>query len=237
LYQAAGLRPEIQSQIDACGNALKILFVSHYNYYRNFETLIRALPEIKHKLQPRGVKLLLTCKLATAGRAGPYRTDAAARLIRDLGVDDLVVQLGPVPYRSLVNLYRQCDLYVSPAYAESFAHPLVEAMATGVPVVASDIAVHREICGDAALYFDRFSPRQLAKSVTELVASPELIARNRQSGWERARQFSWKRHVDMLVFHAQSLLKTSYERAPGGLSERVPQDFRHVADANCGTSR
>jgi glycosyltransferase involved in cell wall biosynthesis len=110
-------------------------------------------------------------------------------------------------------------------------------MATGVPVVASDIAVHREICGDAALYFDRFSPRQLAKSVTELVASPELIARNRQSGWERARQFSWKRHVDMLVFHAQSLLKTSYERAPGGLSERVPQDFRHIADANCGTSR
>jgi hypothetical protein len=55
---------------------------------------------------------------------------------------------------------------VTPAYAESFAHPLIESMSSGLPVVASDLPVHREICGDAAIYFPRFSPDALAESST-----------------------------------------------------------------------
>ena len=65
----------------------------------------------------------------------------------------MVVELGAVPYSLLHQVYRECDIYVTPAYAESFAHPLVEAMASGLPIVASDLAVHREICQDAAIYF------------------------------------------------------------------------------------
>ena len=68
-----------------------------------------------------------------------------------LGVrDNATLELGTVPYRSLHRLHRACHIYVTPAYAETFAHPLVEAMSSGLPVVASDLPVHREICGDAA---------------------------------------------------------------------------------------
>ena len=66
------------------------------------------------------------------------------------------MELGAVPYSQLHQVYRECSMYVAPAYAELFAHPLVEAMASGLPVVAADSAVHREICQDAALYFPRF---------------------------------------------------------------------------------
>ena len=65
------------------------------------------------------------------------------------------------------------DVYVSAAYTETFAHPLVEAMASGIPVVASDIPVHREICADAAKYFPTFSAQALAQ-VTAQVLSQQI---------------------------------------------------------------
>ena len=147
----------IQEQIDADEDVLRLIFVSHYNYYRNFETLLRALSYIKERLGARRVQLLLTCKL-TEKDSGYYSAKAAGELIRELGISDEVVELGSVPYSVLQHVIRACHIYVTAAYAETFAHPLVEAMACGLPIVASDLLVHREICGGAAVYFPRFSP-------------------------------------------------------------------------------
>src|SRR5439155_26845342 len=55
------LAPEVEAKLGAVDKSLKLLFVSHYNYYRNFETLIRALPLLRDQLRGRPVKLLLTC--------------------------------------------------------------------------------------------------------------------------------------------------------------------------------
>jgi glycosyltransferase involved in cell wall biosynthesis len=75
----------------------------------------------------------------------------------------------------------------------------VEAMATGLPVVASDLPVHREIGGEAALYFERFSPDALAERVTQVVRSPETSKRLAALGIVRARQFSWNAHVEKIL--------------------------------------
>jgi glycosyltransferase involved in cell wall biosynthesis len=108
----------------------------------------------------------------------------------------------------LHQVYRACDIYVSPAYAESFAHPLVEAMACGLPIVASDLAVHREICEDAALYFPRFSPEDLAARVCQVATSDGSAKQLSDRGQERARDFSWEKHVDELLDLASNLLAT-----------------------------
>jgi glycosyltransferase involved in cell wall biosynthesis len=200
------LNAAVQEKLQSTEGAVKLLFVSHYNYYRNFETLIRALPLLRDRLPNRDVKLLLTCKLVPGANPGPYRTNAAARLIRDLGVADMVVELGSVPYHQLHHLYRQADLYVTPAYAETFAHPLVEAMSSGLPVVASDIPVHREICGDAAVYFPRFSADDLADRVGELTTTAQLAGGLSDKGRARSVTFSWKKHVDELLSVADSLV-------------------------------
>ena len=186
-------------------NALRLLFVSHYNYYRNFETLIQSLPLIKRQIKPRMVRLFLTCKLAAGANPGGYRTDLAASLIRNLRLSDEVIELGAVPYQLLHYVYRAVDIYVSPAYAESFAHPLVESMSSGLPVVASDLAVHREICDSAALYFDRFSPSQLAERVADIAESPRLARQLSQAGVERSAQFSWSLHADRILQLANAL--------------------------------
>jgi len=198
---------EMQACLDAAADAVRVLFVSHYNYYRNFETLIRAVATAKKKLYPRAIRLILTCKLSTQENPGHYRADAAAELVRQMELSQEVVELGSVPYALLHHLYRSCNVYATPAYAETFAHPLVEAMASGLPVIASDLAVHREICGEAAVYFPRFSPDALAESIVQLSGSDTQRAAMREMGLSRSRDFRWDRHVDSLLRLARSLSK------------------------------
>jgi len=202
----SGLPADVDQKLKAAEDALKLLFVSHYNYYRNFETAIRALPLLRDRLAGREIKLLLTCKLASGENPGAYRPEAAAKLVLDLGVSDMVIELGAIPYRQLHHLYRRADVYITPAYTETFAHPLVEAMSSGLPVVASNLAVHREICGDAALYFPPFSPEELADRVTEVATSKTLAARVSEAGLGRAAAFCWRKHVDQLLSLAHKLV-------------------------------
>ena len=196
-----------KAQLEQAKDALRLLFVSHYNYYRNFETLFRALPILRSRLTGKNVKLFLTCRLHSSENPGTYRAESAASLAHDLHASGQIVELGAIPYRSLHHLYRACDIYVTPAYAESFAHPLIESMSSGLPVVASDLPVHREICGDAGIYFPRFSPDALAERVLEIQKSPELAERLSHHGLQRARDFSWSEHVERLVVLAEELLR------------------------------
>ena len=200
------LPPEIQDKLADASSGLRLLFVSHYNYYRNFETLIQALPLLRDQLAPRKVRLFLTCQLRSEANPGSYRADSAAVLVQELGVSDHVIELGSVGYGLLQQLYRACDIYVSPAYAESFAHPLLEAMSAGLPVVASDLKVHREICGDAALYFDRFSPDGAASVIARVATSPEIRQGMSVAGIRRSYDFSWRDHVNQIVSLSLELL-------------------------------
>jgi len=204
-----------QRKIDSGQDALRLIFVSHYNYYRNFETLLRAIPCIQQRLGGRKVRLFLTCKLSADENSGAHRTDAAAALVRRLGISDQVVELGAVPYHRLQHVIRACDVYVTPAYAETFAHPLVEAMACGLPIVASDLPVHREICGNAAVYFPRFSPEQLADRVVQVEQSSALRKQLVECGSKRSRDFSWHGHVDQILSLAKGLVRSDrgYRRA------------------------
>ena len=212
VHDSTPLPPDIQRQLRAADGFLKILFVSHYNYYRNFETLIRALPILRDQLPERKVKLLLTSHLLPKANPGAYRPAGAARLIRDLGVGDMVSELGTIPYFQLHQLYAQADLYVTPAYAETFAHPLVEAMASGVPIIASDIPVHREICGEAALYFPKFSPDRLAELVMHSCLSPDETHRSTELGRKKSQNFSWRKHVEQLLEVCQKTIQLRKDR-------------------------
>jgi glycosyltransferase involved in cell wall biosynthesis len=201
----AALPFAIQEQLHATEGTVRLLFVSHYNYYRNFETLLRAVAILKQRKPSRKIRLILTCELSPGKNPGSYRTNEASALLHELQIVDNVVQLGAIPYPMLREVYRSCDVYVTPAYTETFAHPLVEAMASGLPIVASDLAVHREIADSAALFFEKFSPDDLADKVEQLIDSPVLQHGLREHGLRRSEAFSWKAHVDELLERATAL--------------------------------
>jgi glycosyltransferase involved in cell wall biosynthesis len=203
---------EMLNRFASAADAVKILFVSHYNYYRNFETLIRSIALVKKRLPKRRVRLVLTCKLASGENPGSYQAETAAELVRTLELKDEIMQLGAVPYRWLHYLYKTCDLYVTPSYAETFAHPLVEAMASGLPVVASDLPIHREICGEAAVYFPRFSDEALAERIIKLSEcetdrAATRRAQMRHMGLVRSQDFQWSKHVEALLILARHLAR------------------------------
>jgi glycosyltransferase involved in cell wall biosynthesis len=189
------LPSETRAKLDATKNDLKLLYVTHYNYFRNFETLFRALPLIREKLSGRNVRLFLTCKLQDGENPGSYKTKAARDLLRQLGIEREVIELGAIPYRQLHQVYRACNVYVTSSYAETFAHPLVEAQASGLRIVASDLPVHREVAGDSALYFSRFSPQEIALCVLQAADAGSFTQLSRPASTVK---FSWGSHVDQL---------------------------------------
>jgi glycosyltransferase involved in cell wall biosynthesis len=204
-HDPAPLPKEVQSKLDSGKDALRLLFVSHYNYYRNFETLLHAIPLLRERLSGQKIRLFLTCRFRSEENPGSYHAEAAAALVEDLGISEEVVELGSIPYRSLYQVHKACDLYVSAAYAETFAHPVVEAMASGLPVIASDIAAHREICGQAAMYFSRFSAKELALRIAQVAKSDSLRRQLAECGSARSHDFSWEKHVNEIVDLAGNL--------------------------------
>lgn len=196
------LSAELLAKLDLQPDCRRLLFVSHYNYFRNFETLLRALPELKRLLRERAglrVQIVLTTELRRGAVYGGYDATAAAALIEQLGVRAEIAMLGSVPYEQLYQLYRMCDGYICPSYAESFGHPLVEAMASGLPVVAADLPVHQEICGDAAVYFETFDVQVLAAQAASVLTDTQLSRSLCHAGAQQIQRYSWDEHVASLI--------------------------------------
>jgi glycosyltransferase involved in cell wall biosynthesis len=113
--------------------------------------------------------------------AGPVRDEALARELRARGAD----LRGYVPKDELARLYRGAACLVFPSRYEGFGLPLVEAMASGTPVVAAPDAALQEVAGDAAVFAER---ERLAEGVRRALAERERLV---AAGLERARAFSW----------------------------------------------
>lgn len=112
-------------------------------------------------------------------------------LIRTLNLVDRVHYVGAVPYERLPALYQQSVLFVLPSLLETFGHPLVEAMASRVPVVASRAASNPEILGPAAEYFDPEDVQDMADTLRRVLRDPDLRTAMVSRGAERIQSFSW----------------------------------------------
>ena len=173
---------------------LRILWVSHYADHKNLATLLRAAEILRAEMD---FELVLT--LDAALRNGQHTPMPAAErelLARLAGVARLT---GVRSYEETWALYREADVFVFPSLCESFGHPLVEAMASGLPIVASDIPVHREICGNAAAYFPVRDAAALAETLRGLMHDAAERQQLALRGSERVKKFLWEDHVQRLL--------------------------------------
>jgi glycosyltransferase involved in cell wall biosynthesis len=158
--------------------------------HKNIETAIRALPLVEDS----GLELWL------AGHSlhDPLHREHLTALAAQCGVRDRVKTLGPVPYAELLGYYRGARALVFPSFIETFGHPVLEAMASGTPLVLSDIATFRDLAGETALYVDPSDAAGLARCVDRVMQDREATERRVADGHVRVQKFSWRESVDSL---------------------------------------
>jgi phosphatidylinositol alpha-mannosyltransferase len=123
---------------------------------------------------------------------------------------------GAQPNERVPSFLAACEVFVSPAVGqESFGIALVEAMAAGLPVVATDIPGYREVVSDGVegLLVSPRDPEALAAGLVRVLTVPGLAARLGEAGRERARTFDWPIVVDRLEeLYGRAIESAGYHR-------------------------
>ncbi len=163
-----------------------LLAVADIYVQKNLHGLINAMPSVLERFPEIRLKI--------AGRPidDDYFEDVQALAIRH-GIADRIDFRGYCTQDQLIDLYSRCKMLVFPSTVETFGNPLVEAMASGVPIASSNTSAMPEIVQDAAILFDPLDPEEIASTLVKLLESPEMAARLSEAGIERARNFSWER--------------------------------------------
>lgn len=182
---AAWARPE--HELSSTQRQSYILSVSSIYSHKNFVRLIEAYAALGRRRDHLPDLVILGDVQHPAYLAQMERARAAAG--EELA--ERIHFVGEVPYAEVKAYYAGADLFVFPSYLESFGHPLLEAMATGVPTVAADIPVFREIGGEAAFYADPHKADALAGAMEEALFLPRAREVLIKRGRERVRSFGW----------------------------------------------
>jgi glycosyltransferase involved in cell wall biosynthesis len=142
-------------------------------------------------------------------RVGSPLTADQTALGSALGIGDRVLSLGAVDETTLAAMYRRAALVLQPSSREGFGLPLIEALASGTPVVATAIATLREVGGDAATYCPLGDSAAWADTIVVLLAerrqAPERWRARVAAGCARARCFTWARYSDRMIDIYRSL--------------------------------
>jgi glycosyltransferase involved in cell wall biosynthesis len=160
-----------------------ILTVGTLEPRKNLPMLVRAFAVLKDEIPH---------DLVLAGPAG-WLMDDIERTIVAAGIDDRVRRIGFADDLALVALYSGAEMVAIPSLYEGFGLPVIEAMATGAPVLTSDVSSMPEVAGDAALLIDPTDLESIVEGIRRILGSEELRAKMRSAGPLRAAQFTWQR--------------------------------------------
>jgi glycosyltransferase involved in cell wall biosynthesis len=123
---------------------------------------------------------------------GPTRFPEHVARIRALGLEGRVEWLGVVPAERMPGVMRQADACVYPSFYEGFGFPPLEAMASGTPVVASNVSCLPEVLGDAAVLIDPNDVHSFSKAAERVLSDADFRDRLVQGGRLRAARFTWE---------------------------------------------
>jgi glycosyltransferase involved in cell wall biosynthesis len=186
------------------GGRAVILFLGRMAHNKRVDLLVEALPLVRQQV-PDAVLLLVgdessnpaiqECVTRIKARAGA------------LGVLPHVIFTGPV--ENTPPFYRLASVYASASLHEGFGVPLIEAMASGVPVVASRATAHPLVVGDAGLLAEPDDAADLARQIVRVLTDDALCAELVRRGLDRARVFSLDNYESgwaRIVAEAKALL-------------------------------
>ncbi len=176
------VRPEKESLINNAARP-RLIYVSHPSEHKNHLTLVRALPDVVDAIPS-------ACLLLTLAKERADKYDYYVKKLQSeadsLGVSRHIVWLGDITSDEVAFALRSSDLSVFPSLSESFGLGLVESMAAGCPVVASNMSYAHDVTGDSAEYFDPVSPKSLSASILKVLTSSGRLGDLRDRGLRKS---------------------------------------------------
>jgi glycosyltransferase involved in cell wall biosynthesis len=179
--------PDLPGELPAGVNAPYLLHVGDLHERRNLVMLVDAVLAARRHVGP-----LASLSLVLAG-ADRGVGDAVCAIAARAGAPGAVVRLGPVSEKRLRTLYRRAIALTYPSLYEGFGLPLVEAMACGTPVIASNAASMPAVLGDAGILVDPTDAQAWTRAIIAVVNDEQARGRLRTAGLRRAGEFTWER--------------------------------------------
>lgn len=196
------------------GGSPYIIFISTILKRKNLANLLRAFDMVKSGQWPVASGLLADAKTATAQLTTDHQPLATLKLVvvgsRVWWQDELkkaydelrhkedVVMLGRVEPGELSTLLSASEALVYPSYFEGFGIPILEAMYAETAVVCSNTTSMPEVGGDAVLYADPSSPKEIAQAMLRILEEPGLRASLVERGRLQREKYSWDRTASLL---------------------------------------
>jgi glycosyltransferase involved in cell wall biosynthesis len=193
-------------------DSIKVLCVGRIDPHKNIEGALKALAMLVHgKHRP-----------AVLVKVGSSLNLKQKRLAEKLHVHDRIRYLGCVRGEEMPHIYGVCDVLLHLSFHEGFGLPVLEALACGLPVVASNIPSLREVAEDSALFVDPLDPKAAVEAILKVADRGISVDALRESGRERAREFRWEGTAQaMLEVYRKVFTQNRQNRKLQLLSEAV----------------
>ena len=160
-----------------------ILCVSTLQPRKNIDVAIRAFSQLKRQKD-------IPHQLVIVGRAG-WLWKNIMRLVLELNLQKDVIFIGAVEDGQLPLFYNLAEVFLNPSSYEGFGLTCLEAMACGIPVIATNVSSFPEVVGDAGILVTPKSIEELAQAIVDVLYNNSLKGELIKKGLERVKRFSW----------------------------------------------
>jgi alpha-1,3-rhamnosyl/mannosyltransferase len=197
-------RASVRARFNLPADASVLVYVGGFNRHKNVLALLGAMKSVV-RAHP-AVRLVIVGDLSGRG-FWDNRGELLGMVRADKELAERVLFPGYVPDDGLVDLFNVADALVFPSLWEGFGLPAVEAMACGLPVLASNVSSLPEIVGDGGRYFDPASEASIAGAISAFLSAPRDWPALKSRALAQAAQFTWAR--------AAELAEASFRKAAG----------------------
>jgi len=170
-------------------NGEYVLFMNTVNPINNLARLIEAFAGLRMILKSEMPHS--NYKLVLAGKNG-WMSDEIKQIAKDFGIKNEVVFTGYIEPKDLNALFGGAELFVSVPIYEEFGSTVLEAFASGLPVVCSNVTSYPEITGGAAKMVDPYDIEGMKSAILEVLRDDNLRAEMKNKGLEQAKKFHWE---------------------------------------------
>lgn len=175
-----------------------LLYVGDANWTKNLYLLIEGFRQIINSPGFENVKLVLIGGVFLKDVENIDHPELKSlklvnRLIKEYGLNSHIIKPGQIKDEELVAFYNLATIYVQPSLYEGFGLPVLQAFASGTPVISSNKGSLPEIGGKAAIYFDPTNVKQFISITQEVLRDKSLQDKLAKLGLKQAAQFSWRK--------------------------------------------